>query len=104
MKKIFKVSAYNEETHTGILRHIVVKKVGISFIVIIVATSNKLPALSYLQELLKVYARSLFLLRSIYLKFYMRFYMSLILIGPPSCGKSTIGVILAKKYGFKFID
>ncbi len=30
--------------------------------------------------------------------------MSLILIGPPSCGKSTIGVILAKKYGFKFID
>ena len=49
-----KVLAYNEETHTGLLRHIVVKKVGLSFIVIIVATSNKLPALSYLQELLKV--------------------------------------------------
>ncbi len=30
--------------------------------------------------------------------------MSLIIIGPPSCGKSTIGVILAKKLGYKFID
>ena len=30
--------------------------------------------------------------------------MSIILIGPPSCGKSTIGVILAKRYGYKFID
>lgn len=30
--------------------------------------------------------------------------MSIILIGLPSCGKSTIGVILAKKLGYRFID
>ena len=30
--------------------------------------------------------------------------MSLILIGPPSCGKSTIGVILAKVLGYQFLD
>ena len=30
--------------------------------------------------------------------------MSIILIGLPSCGKSTIGVILAKRLGYKFID
>lgn len=30
--------------------------------------------------------------------------MSVILIGMPSCGKSTLGVLLAKKLGFRFID
>ena len=30
--------------------------------------------------------------------------MSVILIGLPSCGKSTLGVILAKRLGYKFID
>ena len=30
--------------------------------------------------------------------------MSIILIGLPSCGKSKIGVILAKRLGYKFID
>ena len=30
--------------------------------------------------------------------------MSVILIGMPSCGKSTLGVLLAKKLGLEFID
>lgn len=30
--------------------------------------------------------------------------MSIILIGMPSCGKSTLGVLLAKRLGFRFID
>lgn len=30
--------------------------------------------------------------------------MSIILIGMPSCGKSTLGVLLAKKLGMDFID
>ncbi len=30
--------------------------------------------------------------------------MSVILIGMPSCGKSTVGVLLAKKLGYRFID
>jgi len=30
--------------------------------------------------------------------------MSLILIGMPSCGKSTLGVLLAKQLGYRFMD
>ena len=30
--------------------------------------------------------------------------MSVILIGMPSCGKSTVGVLLAKQLGYRFID
>ncbi len=30
--------------------------------------------------------------------------MSVTLIGMPSCGKSTLGVLLAKKLGYRFID
>lgn len=30
--------------------------------------------------------------------------MSVTLIGMPSCGKSTVGVLLAKQLGFRFID
>ena len=30
--------------------------------------------------------------------------MSVILIGMPSCGKSTLGVLLAKSLGYRFID
>ena len=30
--------------------------------------------------------------------------MSITLIGMPSCGKSTLGVILAKRLGYRFID
>ena len=30
--------------------------------------------------------------------------MSVILIGMPSCGKSTVGVLLAKTLGYRFID
>ncbi len=33
-----------------------------------------------------------------------KIFMSLILIGMPSCGKSTLGVLLAKKLGYRFID
>lgn len=34
----------------------------------------------------------------------VRLFMSVILIGMPSCGKSTLGVLLAKKLGYRFID
>ena len=30
--------------------------------------------------------------------------MSVILIGMPSCGKSTLGVLLAKRLGARFLD
>ena len=48
------VSAYNEQTQKGLLRHLVVKKIGISFIVILVINGTSAPAIEYFSELLKV--------------------------------------------------
>ena len=48
------VQAYNEATQKGLLRHIVVKKIGLSFIVILVINGKSAPHIEYFQELLKV--------------------------------------------------
>ena len=47
------VTAYNEQTQKGLLRHIVVKKIGLSFIVILVINGTNAPAIEYFNELLK---------------------------------------------------
>lgn len=46
------VKGYDEETKTGILRHVVVREIGGRFIVTVVATGKKLPSSGYLIELL----------------------------------------------------
>ncbi len=48
------ISAYNELTHEGLLRHIVVKKIGLSYIVILVVNGRAVPHIEYFQNLLKV--------------------------------------------------
>ncbi len=48
------VSAYDESTGQGILRHVVVKKVGLKYIVILVINGVSAPSLSHFEKLLKV--------------------------------------------------
>ncbi len=48
------ISAYNELTNEGLLRHIVVKKIGLSYIVILVINGRTVPHVEYFQNLLKV--------------------------------------------------
>lgn len=49
-----KISAYNEELHKGLLRHIVVKKIGVEYLIILVVNGASVPHLNYFEELLKV--------------------------------------------------
>ena len=49
-----RISAYNEVTHSGVLRHIVVKKVGLNYLIILVINGNKISGIKHFQELLKV--------------------------------------------------
>ncbi len=46
------VSAYNENTHRGLIRHIVVKQVGLKFIVILVINGDSIPFINYFKRLL----------------------------------------------------
>ncbi|MBR3865041.1 MAG: 23S rRNA (uracil(1939)-C(5))-methyltransferase RlmD [Clostridia bacterium] len=46
------VSAYNEITHKGIVRHIVVKQVGLQFMVILVINGDSIPFVNYFKGLL----------------------------------------------------
>lgn len=49
-----KITAYDEQNHQGLLRHVVVKKVGLKYIVILVINGKALPHANYFEELLKV--------------------------------------------------
>lgn len=49
-----KISAYNELTGEGLLRHLVVKKIGCKFIIILVVNGETLPSVNYFNDLLKV--------------------------------------------------
>ena len=48
-----KVSVYDELRHTGLLRHIVVKKIGLNYIIILVVNGNSLPGVKAFEKTLK---------------------------------------------------